>query len=367
MVLCCNSVSAVKPVAVANAPDSSEGPRRDLAGALHEVSNSLTVVLGWLDAAKNHLANGPARDAVDVALAHARLGHSIARRAIGAELEDESSVTRSALSIARESVLGIAQEAERSEVAVVVKDRAADDLLIQNSSVVQQILVNLLLNAVHFSPRGGSVALSVQGGEGSMSFRVADSGPGIAADRLDALFRSPDSTRRGGAGIGLRHAHALATSCGGELSLVRTGPTGSEFELRWPVAESPSRAYRTVPHQSLEGLRVLLLEDDPAVRTLVDLGLTARGAEVATASTLAELTALVQRGVFDVAMLDLSPLGAQPDQTLAFIESRHHGLPVVIISGSVAPDLGSPNVASWVRKPFEVGELVDALVRVRPR
>jgi len=357
----------VKPVAAANAPDSSEGPRRDLAGALHEVSNSLTVVLGWLDAAKSNLASGPARDAVDVALAHARLGHSIARRAIGADLEDESSVTRSALSIARESVLGITREAERKEVAVVVRDRAANDLLIQNSSVVQQILVNLLLNAVHFSPKGGSVVLSTHGGEAAMSFRIADSGPGIAADRLDTLFSSPDSTRRGGAGIGLRHAHALAASCGGDLSLARSDSTGSEFELRWPVADSPSRAHRTALHHSLEGLRVLLLEDDPAVRTLVDLGLTARGAEVATASTLAELTALVQRGVFDVAMLDLSPLGAEPDQALALIDSRHRGLPVVIISGSVAPEVGSRNVASWVRKPFEVGELVEALVRVRPR
>jgi CheY-like chemotaxis protein len=200
-----------------------------------------------------------------------------------------------------------------------------------------------------------------------MSFRVADAGPGIADERLETLFNSPDSTRRGGAGIGLRHAHALAASCGGDLSLARTDATGSEFELRWPIAESPSRAHRTVPQPSLEGLRVLLLEDDPAVRTLVDLGLTARGAQVATASTLNELTALVQRGVFDVAMLDLSPLGSEPDRTIALIESRHHGLPVVIISGSVAPDVGSPNVASWVRKPFEVGELVEAIVRVRPR
>ena len=147
-------MSAVKPAAVANAPDSSEGPRRDLAGALHEVSNSLTVVLGWLDAAKNRLDGGPAREAVEVALAHARLGHSIARRAIGAELEDEASVTRSALSVARESVLGVAPEAERIAVSVVVRDRAANDVLVQNASVVQQILVNLLLNAVHFSPRG---------------------------------------------------------------------------------------------------------------------------------------------------------------------------------------------------------------------
>jgi CheY-like chemotaxis protein len=269
--------------------------------------------------------------------------------------------------VAHESVLGVKQEAERREVDVIVKDRAANDVLVNNASVVQQILVNLLLNAVQFSPRGGAVVLSMQGGESAMSFRVADSGPGIAPERMESLFSSPDSTRRGGAGIGLRHAHALAASCGGDLSLARTDASGSEFELKWPVAETPSRAHRTAPLQSLEGVRVLLLEDDPAVRTLVDLGLTARGAEVATASTLPELKALVQRGVFDVAMLDLSPLGAEPDKALELLQNRQRGLPVVIISGSVAPDVGSPSVAGWVRKPFEVGELVEALVRVRAK
>lgn len=365
MGLRCNSVFAVKPAARVSEPDSSEIPRSDLAGALHEVSNSLTVVLGWLDAAKEQIAVGPARDALEVALVHARLGHSIARRAIGAELEEESSVTRSALSIASESVLGVKPEAERREVEIIIKDRATNDVLVGDASVVHQILVNLLLNAVQFSPRGGAVVLSIQGGDNAMRFGVADCGPGIAQERIETLFSSPDSTRRGGAGIGLRHAHALAASRGGDLALARTDASGSEFELKWPIAETPSRAQRSMPPQALVGLRVLLLEDDPAVRTLVDLGLTARGAEVATASTLPELNTLIQRGVFDVAMLDLSPLGAEPDQTLALIQNRQQGLPVVIISGSVAPDVGSPSVAGWVRKPFEVGELVEALVKIR--
>jgi len=69
--------------------------------ALHEVSNSLTVVLGWLDRAKSQMPHGEAHAAIDVALSHARLGHSIARRAIGAEVQ-EGNVTRSALSVARE-------------------------------------------------------------------------------------------------------------------------------------------------------------------------------------------------------------------------------------------------------------------------
>src|SRR5689334_12172948 len=64
-------------------------PETDLAAALHEVSNALTVVLGWLDVAAARLPDGSAgaslSEALEVAQSHARLGHQIARRAIGAE------------------------------------------------------------------------------------------------------------------------------------------------------------------------------------------------------------------------------------------------------------------------------------------
>jgi CheY-like chemotaxis protein len=360
----CNSVSSVKRPG-SNTPGSLEPGAADLAGALHEVSNTLTVVLGWLDAAKTQVSSGGVHDAIDVALTHARLGHAIARRAIGAEVND-AHVTRSALSIARDAVLGVAQEARRRGVQVEVRDNAAEDLLVVVAPVAQQILVNLLLNAIHFSPSGGAVALIVESGGLQMRFCVADAGPGIALDRIEALFTSGDSTRPGGAGIGLRHAHALAKTHGGLLSLARTSAAGSEFELAWPVGDAPSRAHRTVPPQMLDGLRVLLLEDDPAVQALVELGLSTRGATVATASTREELTAMIDKGVFDVALLDLSPLGKTPASVLSLLQNRCPELLVVVISGSVAPDVDAPNIAAWVRKPFEVRELVEALSRIRP-
>ena len=364
VVLRCNSVSSVKRPG-ANVPGSNEPGASDLAGALHEVSNTLTVVLGWLDAAKTQVPSGGVYDAIDVALTHARLGHAIARRAIGAEVSD-AHVTRSALSLARDAVLGVAQEARRAQVQVEIRDHAAADLLVTAAPVAQQILVNLLFNAIHFSPRGSAVLLIVESTGQEMRFSVIDAGPGIPVDRIETLFTSGDSTRPGGAGIGLRHAHSLARTHGGMLSLSRTGGTGSEFELVWPVGDAPSRAHRTVPPQMLDGLRVLLLDDDPAVQALIELGLTTRGATVATASTQEELTAMTGKGVFDVALLDLSPLGKNPASMLALLQTRCPSLLVVVISGSVAPDLDAPNISAWVRKPFEVRELVEVLAGLRP-
>src|SRR3954467_8341123 len=101
MISYCNSVVAVKEPhskALASLPVP---PERDLAGALHEVSNALTVVLGWLDNARAGL-DGRALEAVEVARAHASLGHAIARRAIGAPVTDGSEL-RSAQSLVRDT------------------------------------------------------------------------------------------------------------------------------------------------------------------------------------------------------------------------------------------------------------------------
>jgi len=352
-------VSGVKRLA---AESGSEGPPStdELAGALHEVSNTLTVVLGWLDAAKKDAPTGALSDAIEVALTHARLGHTIARRAIGAAVE-ESSAARSAIAVAEDAIRGIRQEARRAGVQVRVEDQAAHDALLTNAPVAQQILTNLLLNAIAFSPSGTLVVLDVRSTDGPMQFRVIDSGPGVPRERVACLFDSPESTRPGGAGIGLRHAHALALRHGGELSLASTGPTGSEFALLWPTGEEPSRAHRTIPPQALDGVRVLVLEDDPAVQALIELGLSTRGAAVASASTLEELMVMLEHGVFDVALVDLSPLGKAPAEALGRMESKQKELRIVVISGSVAPDVDAPNIAAWVRKPFEVSELVQAI------
>src|SRR6185369_1586659 len=103
------------------------GPIRDtdLAGALHEVSNALTVVLGWLDVARQRLPAGAARDAVEVARTHAHLGHRVARSAIGAEPPARGSSRRPARSVAKAAVMAVTPQAEAQGVSVAL-DKGSD-------------------------------------------------------------------------------------------------------------------------------------------------------------------------------------------------------------------------------------------------
>ena len=168
-------------------------PELDIAGALHEVSNALTVVLGWLDAARAKLPEGFALDAVDVARRHADLGYRVARRAVGVQVSGEAQ--RSALTVARDDTVSVAQEARRRGVHVVLNEERANDAMLRDASSAYQILINLLLNAIEFTPMGGTVTLALHAEGAFMTFRVTDEGPGIAPERAATLLSSSESTR----------------------------------------------------------------------------------------------------------------------------------------------------------------------------
>jgi CheY-like chemotaxis protein len=343
------------------ASDAAE-PEPDLPAALHEVSNALTVVLGWLDGARSGLPSSAEREAVEIALAHARLGYRIARRAIGADVSDIER-DRNAAAVARDALLAVTPEARRSQVGIRFVDRGCGNEQVADAPSVMQILLNLLLNALSFSPSEGMVTLSLERDGDRLRFEVSDEGPGIPQERAEHLFAGPDSTRRGGAGIGLRHSAQIARASGGELALVRS-LGGTTFALTWPFTEAASDSRQPASSAAaLCGARVLVIEDDAAVLSLIELALGARGATVLAARSLEEVDCLLARSQpFSAALVDLSPLADRADQILSDLAGRC-AVPVVLISGfaSGVPEGLERHIRAWVRKPFEMGEIVQVL------
>ena len=179
-------------------PRQASDPDRDLAGALHEVSNSLTVVLGWLDRAVQDPLS--ARKALKVARDHAWQGYRVARRAIGAEVADDAS--HDASEVLAHAVEAVRCEADRKGVRVAfAESEGGGPPILEVSSAAQQILLNLLLNAIAFTPEGRVVRAAWRVVEGRVAFCVQDEGPGIEAERAATILNGPPSTRPGGAGI----------------------------------------------------------------------------------------------------------------------------------------------------------------------
>lgn len=347
-------------------PESGVGtPDADLKGALHEVSNALTVVLGWLDVAGAKIDLNEVKEAIVVARTHAKLGHSIARQAIGAKVHQGSSGERAAGDFAASALMAVRPQASRRGVQLLLEGETETTARIRSVSAALQILTNLLLNAIDFTPESEAVKLTVRSDDENVYFEIRDSGPGIDPRRARTLFTAPESTRSGGAGIGLRHSEALARIKGAELNLIQAQPHAA-FELRWPLADAPSgaRSSKAPPRRSLKDVRVLVLEDDEAVRSLIELALEARGAQVVAVSNAEEFRGLLGRKpIVDAALVDLSPIVDDVKGSLGLLKGTCPEAQLVLITGQPegVPAEAEGQFAAWVRKPFEISEVVDTL------
>jgi histidine kinase len=131
--------------------------------------------------------------------------------------------------------------AETKQVMLTVSCAKATPHITTDQVRVQQILVNLLSNAVRHTPEGGTVGLSVSPAQGSLEFRVIDQGPGVP-DSIRAGIFEPferfDPHSGLGTGLGLPVSRRLAEVLGGTLSVEQTSPQGATFLLRLPIEPS---------------------------------------------------------------------------------------------------------------------------------
>ncbi|WP_438006750.1 hybrid sensor histidine kinase/response regulator [Sorangium sp. So ce321] len=368
---------------------------QELAVALHEVSNALTVIVGCIERAQGEQQGPELSRALGVAASRARDARRLIRRAIGADAEgrpagDDGVASRPLAEPVRllgdvidDAVTGLDPEARRAAIALhALLDPAVARTAVSNGAAVVQILTNLLLNAVAFSPRGSAVRVDARLDGASVIVGVADQGPGVPPSRRATLLSSGVSTRPGGAGIGLRHSAALASASGGALALVPS-EEGARFELRWPVEGSlladgashgaaeveegppvPRSTTSPVSGAVLDGIRILVVEDDDAVVDLLDTALTARGASLVSVQSASELAGALASGPFQAALLDISPIEQDVLGTVSAVRSANPDVRLVVMSGSAgAAPLPANSGVSWVRKPFEIREIVEALVR----
>jgi CheY-like chemotaxis protein len=341
-------------------------PHQDVTGALHDVSNALTVLLGWVAEARS---GRPPPDQLDRALAiveHcARGARDTARRAIGAQGPiDEHEDALDA--IVEAAVEALSVEAQRAGIALVVAARCPM-VRLPLAADASQVLTNVLLNALGWGPRGSRVVVECSVEGGMTTTTVRDEGPGVPLADAEIVF-SGASRRQGGAGVGLKHARAVARAAGGDLELAPpSAGSGATFRIRWPRAKPPAAPLSAPRAAVLAGTRVLVLEDDADVATLLESALGARGAHVVVARNVAELAERAGDD-HDAALIDLSPIADDVQGALATLQRGSPDAVLVLISGSAIglPEGLDMEHIRWVRKPFEIAEIVAALLGGRP-
>ncbi len=240
---------------------------------------------------------------------------------------------------------------------------------------LRQILVNLVGNAIKFTEKGEVTAkLSVEEQAGSRArfrFEVADTGIGLSkadADRIFASFSQADSstTRRyGGTGLGLAIARQLTELMGGEIGVESKLGVGSVFWFT-AVLDVAESALRSASHEDFPGRRVLIVDDNPAVRAALADECASMGIEVSAVSAGPEALdrlygALAERRPYDLALID-SDMPGMNGTTLVRImraDPELRSLPAILLkSMACGGDNGSDQTATTsLVKPIRHAEL----------
>lgn len=342
---------------------TASSPETDVRGALHDVSNALTVLLGWIEEARAADATPESTAyALRIIEQRARMARILARRAIG-DGSDDSEASFS--NVLEDAVASLRVEASKRSVRIKMENSAPLST-VYGGDAVSQIATNLLLNALAFSPAGSEVVIRAFEDSEWAELEVCDAGQGVPASEAVAIFEGL-TTRKGGAGVGLSYARSLARARGGELSLKRFAEEGKGalFRLSWPRANhSPRPPVSASVLRMLTGMHVLVVEDDAAVVQLLEASLETRGATVIVARNVSEMIARLSEGEVDAALLDMSPLGGDLNGAIAQIRSKSPEAALIVITGNAdgVAESAAAGAVRLVRKPFEIGEIVTALI-----
>jgi PAS domain S-box-containing protein len=260
---------------------------------------------------------------------------------------------------------------------------------------LQQIVWNLLTNAIKFTPKGGDVQVRLERNDSHALIAVNDSGQGIAPELLPHIFerfRQADSSNtrsNGGLGLGLSIVRQLVELHGGTVTAESSGENaGTTFRVMLPLPslhEVPNAAEKTEPKNerispttaqtSLSSLRVLVIDDERDTRELVGTVLMTCGAEVVSVGSATEALDQMERQRFDLLISDIGMAGMNGYDLIRKIRQlgEEHGgrTPAVALTACAGIDDRKRALAAGyemhIPKPFVAAELISAAIFLTER
>jgi PAS domain S-box-containing protein len=325
--------------------DTANGIKDEFLALLsHELRTPLTSILGWSHLlANNNLDEQESKRAIETIVRNAR-----AQKRLIDDLLDISRIITGKLRLdvrpvelaplIKEVVDGVRPASDARSITLETTLDSLISPVLGDFDRLQQIIWNLLTNAIKFTPKGGNVKVQLKridfaslpgahpAGAGShVEITISDSGQGIAPQLLPHVFdrfRQSDSSstrRHGGLGLGLSIVRQLVELHGGMVTAESLGEgEGSTFKVIFPVRsvhDEPSKPAKkrlaiegNTPidrEPSLAHLRVLVVDDEPDARDLIAVMLLGRGAEVVCVGSALEALEEMDRQRFDVLVSDI--------------------------------------------------------------
>jgi PAS domain S-box-containing protein len=359
------------------AQESNRTKDEFLATLSHELRTPLTAILGWA----RMLTLGGLDDETR-RVAYETIERSARTQAtLIDDLLDLSRVVTGKLTLQNElvdlsSIIDNAVQTQRLAAdakGIGIDVKAAGERAVVNGDPtrLQQIVWNLVSNAIKFSNAGGSVSVELERDAEYARIIVRDSGRGIPLDFLPHVFepfRQADgaSTRKhGGLGLGLAIVKYITELHGGSVRASSRGEgRGATFMVTLPLALRRAAASDVLHHDEIVDLRgttVLLVDDDASTRDLVMAMLRRCGAEVCAAESVAAARSLLGVSLPHVVVTDIAMPELDGFDLLNYVHSLAPKIPVVALTASAQNAADQARFSAWVRKPIDPFEFARVI------
>lgn len=371
----------------------------------HELRGPLTVIAGWTNVLQNA---GPSPDAAVLAKAIAAIARGVtAQGRLISDLLDHARLTTGTVELKREPINlltvaesaldGVRAAAAAKDITIELAGDGTSSVVLGDSDRMQQVLWNLVFNAVKFTPRGGHVWVSVGRVGNQVLVKVRDDGRGIPQEFLSTVFerfRQVDGSSNRthtGLGLGLTLVRELVELHGGTVQAESDGvDRGSTFTVVLPIPavllphDAPSAGPPSIPPADpvpstdgppldlLAGTTVLVVDDEVDARDALVSLLERYGAHVSAARSVAEAMAWLETRIPDVLVSDLGMPGEDGYELIRRVRALPPDaggrLPALAVSAYATEEhrkrVMSSGFQGHLEKPVAPAELVTELARL---
>jgi CheY-like chemotaxis protein/anti-sigma regulatory factor (Ser/Thr protein kinase) len=263
-------------------------------------------------------------------------------------------------------------EAQAHEKSLELEVKLTDEAAYTDSALLQQVLFNLVANAVRYTRQGG-INVSCERHGSKLRFEVADTGIGIPQEEIDRIFdefyQADQGTQRpDGLGLGLSIVQRLAALLEYDVSVESAPSRGTIFRVLVPAGKVLERAEHNVPSPvAPPGTRVLIIDDEPEVAEATRLLLEIEGFETGIVGSTRDAIEHVRELPPDIIVSDYH-LRAGETGVGVVVEIRRelrNEVPVVFVTGDTASPAGDHGIenAELLTKPMHDDELLEAIRR----
>jgi len=360
-------------------------------GVAHEFDNLLSAIFTYTELAKSAIP--PSHQAMRAL----EKVEQVAKQARGVTMamltfSHRAVIPKSAVNLSRhlEETAGMLGRLLPARIEIVESIPSDQDLWIKvDAGQLQQILMNMALNAKDAMPEGGQLRISLRDeahsaadsatnkvaadGDHQAVLTVEDTGCGMSPPVLSRIFEPFFTTKpRGeGTGLGMSLVHSIVEDLGGEIAIQSKPQQGTRISITLPRIEPPDEPSADQSPRIAEAKRgkiILVLEKNEHILSIITSTLRSRGFDVLPARDMEEAIGALRNREHLVGLIivDLDVTSEDGLMRLVTLQKRHEDLPVVILAGTLSINLEAYGLGGGflLRKPFQMGQLTAVVDRI---